>query len=468
MVVEGGGREEEFTDLHVTKYRHVTSRGQRGTRGSTAQAERLCGLSEGASPRYLIPNSTHSASHSHNEDMPHLGTTVLLAAMAALNDSAIHRLMKQSDYGGSVEVLHRTEVTPDLDLVAVLGTTAQLPGSPGGGSWWDDKRRLGLFLQNRNNPGLIYRLTLEEGPAYGNCFARVERATASEVFVSCIPEKGRTAPSHKFTFDVRARALIGGVAFDRFQMASVTASAGKAIVVGSDGHRSTAIEYTPGQNPAFRVVPNNVRPQLSSKTCFGPDNRFCLLEQREGMVIRERTGAKYRTSRLPQSRDPVFSVDERIASWQVSDGTLWFGKSFYKGEGQTGVGGFGYFDTDTRTWQILTPPEVRDWSVTAMLVEPSAVWLGLAHHGEWGSSPGGLLRYDRASGSATVFKGPAIIAGIVRTGPELVLATDLGIGIITDADTNPVWRRYFIDGTSRTASRILEAVPAANGEKVAP
>jgi hypothetical protein len=44
---------------------------------------------------------------------------------------------------------------------------------------------------------------------------------------------------------------------------------------------------------------------------------------------------------------------------------LWFGKTFYDGEGNSGVGGFGYFDTADRQYYLFTPPEVVDCAISA-------------------------------------------------------------------------------------------------------
>ena len=45
---------------------------------------------------------------------------------------------------------------------------------------------------------------------------------------------------------------------------------------------------------------------------------------------------------------------------------LWFGKSFYDGEGRNGVGSFGYFDIDERSYSLTTVPEIADWSTSAI------------------------------------------------------------------------------------------------------
>ena len=52
---------------------------------------------------------------------------------------------------------------------------------------------------------------------------------------------------------------------------------------------------------------------------------------------------------------PAFAAtfDERIGPWQLTEGTLWFGKTFYDGEGHTGVGGFGYFDAARKAYRLV-------------------------------------------------------------------------------------------------------------------
>src|SRR5262249_36255743 len=88
-------------------------------------------------------------------------------------------------------------------------------------------------------------------------------------------------------------------------------------------------------------------------------------------------------------------LDESIGPWQREDGVIWFGKTFYDGEGSTGVGGFGDFDEKKKKLQLFNPPEIADWSVSALHVTPDAVWMALVNNGEYGGPSGGLLRYDR-------------------------------------------------------------------------
>src|ERR1035441_6758348 len=45
--------------------------------------------------------------------------------------------------------------------------------------------------------------------------------------------------------------------------------------------------------------------------------------------------------------------------------------------------------------RCMMAPEIADYSVSAILVEPDAVWMGIFQSGEYGGSPAGILRYDR-------------------------------------------------------------------------
>ena len=79
-------------------------------------------------------------------------------------------------------------------------------------------------------------------------------------------------------------------------------------------------------------------------------------------------------------------LDEHIGPWQVEGDRLWFGKTFYDDEGQTGVGGFGYFDSSERRFQLFAAGETADWSTSAILVQPGAIWLALAGRGDTGTA----------------------------------------------------------------------------------
>ena len=123
----------------------------------------------------------------------------LLASSVALaldpDQSILHLLPKP---GGS-RILNRTPVNSELDVVVALGDSS---------GWWNPKTPLGVFLQRRGQPGLIYQLALANGIYDADCFVQVERATETDVVISCRPEKGGPGAHRKFVYDVRAKALV--------------------------------------------------------------------------------------------------------------------------------------------------------------------------------------------------------------------------------------------------------------------
>ena len=149
-------------------------------------------------------------------------------------------------------------------------------------------------------------------------------------------------------------------------------------------------------------------------------------------------------------------MNERIGPWQIVDGTLWFAKTFYDGEGMTGVGGFGYFDVQERRYRLFSPAAIRDWSVSAMLVEPDAVWLGLVHNGEYGSTGGGVLRFDRHTQQVTHYELREIVHQFARIQGRLLMATDFGAAVLDGTSLG----RFFVDQTSDGRLRVAEALVA--------
>ncbi len=98
-----------------------------------------------------------------------------------------------------------------------------------------------------------------------------------------------------------------------------------------------------------------------------------------------------------------YTIRESIDAFALEADRLWFGKSFYDGEGYTGVGSLGYFDIERRNYVFVSLPEITDWSTSAILVEEGAVWIGLTDHPEGAARSGGLLRYDRTSGETRIY-----------------------------------------------------------------
>jgi hypothetical protein len=146
-------------------------------------------------------------------------------------------------------------------------------------------------------------------------------------------------------------------------------------------------------------------------------------------------------------------LTESIGPWHREGGKIWFGKTFYDGEGTTGVGGFGYFDHKENKLQLFDPPEIADWSVSALDVTPDAIWMALVNNGEYGGSSGGLLRYDRHTSTARRLPLPDIALRLDHMDGKILAATDFGLAVVE----NDQITRFFVDQTTDGRWRVVPA-----------
>jgi len=221
------------------------------------------------------------------------------------------------------------------------------------------------------------------------------------------------------------------------------------LVAQSDGHRAF------GPNGAFRLE--------VSLDSFG-ERSHGVIEIINGRPtfypLPQSTVAEYKSLHPDEYAvglltEKNYERQEVIGPRQVEDNKLWFGKSFYDGEGMRGVGAFGYFNTATRQYQLFTPPEVGPWEVSAILVEKNNVWLGLDHFGEDISTfPGGLVRWDRQTEGARRYPLEFVVNSIERRGNLLHLGASRGYAELQ----NDVIRRFEI---RRNEAGVSIVVPVA-------
>jgi hypothetical protein len=182
----------------------------------------------------------------------------------------------------------------------------------------------------------------------------------------------------------------------------------------------------------------------------------------EFSAIRENAAAPPRTYEVPKTdrqtlerlrpkavRDEfgpreVAEINDYIGPYQLLNNVLWFGKTFYDGEGLTGVGGFGYFDLTSRRYVMFTPASILDWSASAILVEADAIWIGLVNRPEGADNPGGLLRYDRKTMQTRVYPIKDVITRIVRHNGILYSGTQQGLYLMRDDN----FTRYVLEPTT--------------------
>jgi hypothetical protein len=152
-------------------------------------------------------------------------------------------------------------------------------------------------------------------------------------------------------------------------------------------------------------------------------------------------------------------IHERVGPTQVVGGRVWFGKTFYDGEGSTGVGAIGYYDRLAKAFTLFRPPELVKWSVSALLVEENVVWAGLMRRPEGAPYSGGLLRYDLSANRAEVFPVEQVIRSISRGAGALHLGSTDGVYSMRDGTLTHLVLEPMVDGSFGLIR--LDPAPAA-------
>jgi len=130
-----------------------------------------------------------------------------------------------------------------------------------------------------------------------------------------------------------------------------------------------------------------------------------------------------------------YERQEVIGPYQIEDNRIWFGNSYYDGEGMKGVGEFGYFDTSNRRYTLFSPPEVARYEISAILVEPNRVWIALDRFGEDVSkAPGGLVRWNRVTHEVQKYTLEFVVDSIRVEGESLRLETRDGYALFRDGE----------------------------------
>jgi hypothetical protein len=381
----------------------------------------------------------------------------------------------------------------DSDLLLASATTGgEIYEVRAGEFWWDASSILALTKQEKASGKLQMLTTVRRNDMGFCCTTRILRATPDEIVLArTYGDKGGSAPHVKLFIDLRA-GTVRTAEFAPFPIQKVQLEAGVPHFVAGDETQFLVIRATSTAPflellsgvaaapivSALRIDVSTVgRDRREIRTVdnpraelrFGPDKRFRWDPHHPDRVF-EATSDGDKEFPLPQStqqewvkarpyaadktetRSPAdthgFSCsscqpEESIGSPQVVGSRLWFGKSFIDGEGSTGVGGVGYFETRTRKFNMIPIPEMKDHSVSALLVEGQVMWVGLFYNsscsGDWA---GGLLRIDLASRRVHRYELPAIVSSIVRYEDRLYVASSDGITVIPRGGKP---EHYFVD-----------------------
>ena len=159
-----------------------------------------------------------------------------------------------------------------------------------------------------------------------------------------------------------------------------------------------------------------------------------------GVKVRQQGSVKFYP--LPQPNDKLFkkerpdysdydySMSNAVGPFQFIDSKIWFGLTFYDGEGESGVGGYGYFDTETLQYNIEYKPKWADKSASAFYMRGNTMWLGLHRRGEGSDHPGGVIRYDLQTGGITHFEIPEVVHVVKEWQGAVFFGTTNGVWIL--------------------------------------
>jgi hypothetical protein len=152
--------------------------------------------------------------------------------------------------------------------------------------------------------------------------------------------------------------------------------------------------------------------------------------------------ARARPGRVANGYGEGTLMEEQPGPYQIVGSRIWFGKTFYDGEDRSGVGALGYFDTRTSQYGFLQIPELADWSVSAILIEEDAAWMGLVNRGEGEDIGGGLIRYAFKSGTSHRLFSDEVVHHIVRWKDGVYVATKNGAYLVQE---NRLVKRYQVE-----------------------
>jgi hypothetical protein len=251
----------------------------------------------------------------------------------------------------------------------------------------------------------------------------IERADDRSVVLSrSDPDYGKAYGSVKLFFDSDSKRLLKRIDIE----------AAHAIEFADDAEAARALGVTPA---AIQ--------ELRRRGVFATHaNEPSLPATFRGHPLPQSTYQEFARVRPSRVKDGYSAgstqIEEAIGAFQRDGDRLWIAKTFYDGEGTTGVGATGSLDASGK-YTFLEIPELFDWSVQAVLVEPEAIWAGRVSHPEGADRSGGLLRYDRKTRQIRLYDVPDVIHAIARVGGAIFLGTNHGL--------------YVINGNTRTRFR---------------
>jgi hypothetical protein len=271
---------------------------------------------------------------------------------------------------------------------------------------------LNVSLVDRQNPSRFW--TIADLLSEYEVMYTVERADERSLVLSRLdPDYGVDRGSVKLFFDTRSKRLHKQIDFETVQDLSFAndAQAQAAFGISADGLASLRARRI------FSAHPDDGSDRaLPALFVARPLPQSTYLEFARARPKRVEDGYVEDSTR----------INEAIGPYQQGADGFWFGKTFYDGEGVSGVGGIGSVNA-AGVYQMIRIPELIDWSVSALLVEGDTIWVGRVAHPEAADSSGGLLEYNLRSRRARVHPMSDVIISIARAEGALFLGTTHGV-----------------------------------------
>jgi len=411
---------------------------------------------------------------------------VKVQARVTSADRAVLSVMRR-EARVDLAAIWRRERLPDGNDLVVVRQSFQGDSNEDGMVGMGAGTKLGIFVQEANEPFRVFTIGV---PSLGmeECDATLLRVAATDLVFSCAGEKFHGFANQKFLFDSRARRLVGRYQYEPYHFhppdIDRASRPWRVRLIARSPSTEARFDFVPGSDPEFRLLAvRSVGAENGSahrggsleSESFGPGKAFRVAPEPSDVgggdqpVLRSRINGVTRLYPLPKTpykefeaarpdelrMNPhfQFTLGEEIGSFQVVDDKLWFGKTFYNGEGISGVGGIGFFDPVERKFHIFTAPEIAAWSAGSLLVEPDYVWASLGASHEWSSTSGGVVRFNRTSHR---FDKVSDTSGrILRVNDDVMLVVGGDLAVIR----NGVSRSFFVDQTTGGQPRLVPLLP---------
>jgi hypothetical protein len=305
---------------------------------------------------------------------------------------------------------------PDVSQVHVIAETPLLVAVTGQQRWGTGEL-LGVFARRGEQ---IVQISILPNNEFTTA-VRVERQTADSITLGLAdPDSGALLDNLKIFFDPKSYFPKRIARFSPVHVHRIAVVAGVLTLSGSNDKEDFVARE---RNGAWRITTSPVTQAEAARP---------IESVAEVAPMPVSTFGEFEQARPLQAKQAAHGtvIEEKIGPYQKVGTKIWTGKIFDDSGESTGIGDIGYFDIATQDWVFLHLSEMADWSTSALLVEPEAVWVGLVRHDDGAGASGGLLRYDQATHKVTTIPLADQIDRIVRVGKRLYCGTSGGFAIV--------------------------------------